>query len=116
MIHSRRHQAFLEKRRRLLKTWRWIGPLCLLLIFVLLLWLYLHSPLLVNPFEIVSRIENETLESSILSLMALMLPIIVLACFGLLIAIIVFMYAVFSNEKKYMEIINELSHSHKKNN
>jgi hypothetical protein len=93
-----------------------MGPLCLLFICGLWLWLYLHSPLLVNPFEIASRLENETLESSILPLMALMLPIIVLACFGLLIAIIVFMYAVFSNEKTYMEIISELSHSHKKNN
>ena len=116
MIHSRRHQAFLEKRRRLLQAWQWVGPLCLLLIIGLWLWLYLHSPLLVNPFEIASRLENETLDSSILPVMALMLPIIILACLGLLIAIIVFMYAVFSNEKKYMEIINELSHSHKKTN
>ena len=107
-MNQKQHQ-FIQKRKRLIEAWQWVGPLCLLSIFILSIWLYQTTPLLINPWEIISRLENDTIESSALSLMALMLPIIVLACFGLLIAIIIFVYAVMSNEKKYQQIINQLT-------
>ena len=97
---------FLNKRKRLINTWRLVGPLSLVLILGFLLWFYVRYPLLVNPFEVVSRLESGTLETSTLSLMAVMLPIMFLVCFGLLITIVLLMFVAFSNEKKYLEILS----------
>lgn len=101
-------QLFWERRNRLLNAWKFVGPLLLLSIVGLLLWFYLRNPLLVNPFEIATRLDNETLQQSTLVIMAVMLPIMFLACFVLLLAIIGLMYAAFFNEKKYRQIINKL--------
>ena len=96
---------FLEKRRRLLKAWRYAGPSLLLAILGLVVFLKVRTPLLIDPYEVVSRLEAGSLEQTTLELMAVLLPItMILVCF-VLVMLVVFIYAAFSNEKKYRQIL-----------
>ena len=70
--------------------------------------LYVNSPLLVNPYEVLSRFESGSVKRSTLEMMALLLPIMFMLVCVLLIALVAIMYAAFSNEKKYMEIVREI--------
>lgn len=107
MISANKHK-FLSKRKRLMKSWRLVGPLCLLAILGFLVWFYIRYPLLVNPFKVAASLKSGVLEVTTLSLMAIMSPIMFLVCFGLLIIMVLLMFVSFSNEKKYLEIINNL--------
>jgi len=107
---NEQYKNFLVKRRRFAKSWPLVGILLLLGIFAFLIWLFLRNPLLVNPFEVASRLEAGTIEKSTLVLMAGMLPIMFLACFFILLVMVLFAFAVFSNEKKYIKIIDLLLH------
>ena len=102
-----KQRLFWDKRGRLLSAWGFVGPLCLLAIVGFLAWLYFRNPLLINPLEVAARLENETLQHSTQTMMALMLPVMFLACFVLLLAIVGLMYAAFHSERKYREIINK---------
>ena len=45
-----------------------------------------------------------------LMLMASMLPIVVLMCLALAVTTVLFTFAAFSNEKKYLKLIQRISH------
>lgn len=105
-----RNKRFLAKRRRFARSWPLVGTLLLLGISTLLAWLFLRNPLLANPFEVASRLGAETIEQSTLILLAGLLPLMFLACFSILFIMILFGFTVFSNEKKYLKIIDSLLH------
>ena len=108
---SPQQQAFLDKRQGLIRLWRYVGPVLLLLIFGFTAYLLARTPLLINPFEAISRIEAGNLPESTLVIMAAMLPIMFGGALILLLAIVLVMYAAISNEKKYAAIIAELGAS-----
>ncbi len=102
-------QKFLDKRKKLIVAWRWIGPLLLVAVLATLAWLFSQRPLLINPYEVINRIESGTIEGSTLALMAAMLPMLVLMSFLLVFAIIIFTFSAFTNEKNYRKIIDALA-------
>lgn len=104
------HKSFLARRRRSAKSWPLVGMLLLLGILAFLVWLFLRNPLLVNPFEVASRLEAGTIERSTMMLMTGMLPVMSLACFFILLVMIIFVFTAFSNENKYIKIIDSLLH------
>jgi len=101
-------RRFLLKRKWFVRTWRYAGLILIFAISGISLWLYIKSPLLINPFEVASQIESGTLKESTLTIMALITPIMVLTCLLLLMIIIIFAFVAFSNERKYLRIIESL--------
>ena len=65
--------TYLRKRRRLLRAWPAAGAGLLAVIFGLAGWLYWSAPMLINPFEVLRRIDADALEASTLTTMALSL-------------------------------------------
>lgn len=102
---------FLGRRRKLISAWRYAGPLTLLLIFGLAIFLGLRSPMMVNPFAIIERLEAGTLAQSTLEMMAMFVPLLVITICFILIVLIQLMYVAFSNEKKYLQIIDLLKNA-----
>ena len=99
-------ERFLDKRRTLLAAWRYAGPLLLLGIGGFVAYLFVNTPLLINPVAITSGIESGSVEQSTLQMMAVFVPILfIMVCF-LLVVLIVLMYAAFANEKKYLAILD----------
>ena len=100
--------SFLKKRRRLARFWPVAGTLLLAGVLAFLVWMFLKKSLLVNPFEVASRIDAGTLENSTITLMAGMLPVVFLACFFILILVVLYAFSAFSNERRYLRIIDTL--------
>ncbi len=73
--------------------------------------MFIRNPLMVNPFEVASRLEAGTLEETTMILLAGMLPIMLGLCFLLLSVLIVFGFVMFSHERKYHRIIDRLLQS-----
>lgn len=101
-------REFLEKRRKLVRSWPFIGLILLIAMVATLLWLWVQQPLLINPYEVVGRLESGSIENSTIALMAVMLPLLFLICFVLLMIVVLFAYAAFANEKKHLKIIEIL--------
>ncbi len=102
---EQKQQEFLEKRRKLVRTWPTIGFLLLMGILATLVWLWFQQPLLINPLEVVNRLEAGSMQNSTLVMMAVMLPLVFLICFVLLVIVVLFAYVTFANEKKHLTII-----------
>lgn len=100
---------FLAKRARLVQAWRYVGAILLAMIVGLGMWLFLSKPLLANPFTVMERLQSNAIAESTIALMAGMLPIVVLMCIALAVAVVLFAFAAFSNEKKYLAIIQRES-------
>jgi hypothetical protein len=106
MAPSQKQLDYLDRRRKLLNLWRFAGPFLLFVIFALVLYLKIYTPLLIDPYEVLSRLEAGAIEQSSLELIAILLPVMVIMICVLLIAFVFFIYAAFSNERKYLAIIN----------
>jgi hypothetical protein len=104
---SQRQSRYLERRRKLLKAWRYTGPMMFLGIIGLVIYIKINSPLLINPYEVISRLESGSIKQSSLEMMAVLLPIVfIIVCF-LLVVLVAIMFAASLNERKYLEIIGK---------
>ena len=102
-------QRFLAKRARLVKTWRYVGTILLSMLIGLGMWLFFSKPLLANPFVVLTRLKSDSIPESTMALMAGMLPVVVLMCIFLAVTVVLFAFSVFSNEKKYLTLIQRES-------
>lgn len=107
---SNEEERFFAKRARFVKTWRYVGAIMLTMLFGLIIWLFLSNPLLINPFVVLTRLNNDSIPDSTITLMADMLPVAVLMCIVLTVTVVLFAFITFSNEKKYLTIIQRESH------
>jgi hypothetical protein len=105
---SPRETKFLSRRRQLLRAWRVAGPVLLLLLFVTAIFMFINYPLMFNPFELVDRLESETLDVSTLQFMALLLPVAMLMVFVMLLVVVLLTFAGMANDKKYLTILDRL--------
>lgn len=113
-ILAEHHQRFILRRRKLLRTWRVVGPVLLLLLIIVGVIMFFNYPLMFNPYEAIERLEAGTLENSTLQLMALLLPIAMLMLFFMLVVVVLFSFAAMGNDKKYLAIIQDLHDAHNK--
>lgn len=98
-------QRFLSRRARLVQAWPLVGAILLGLTAGLVVWMYFTNPLLVDPFRVLARLQTDTIPGPTLRLMAALVPILVLLCVALAIALLVFAYASFANERRYLAIV-----------
>jgi hypothetical protein len=98
-------RRFLAKRTRLVRAWRYVGTVLLLALVGLGAWLFFSRPLLANPWAVMAGLEDGTIADAMLVLMAGMLPVVVLLCLVLAVAMVLFAFAAFLNERRYQQII-----------
>ena len=103
---SEKDIQFIEKRRWFARKWNLVGSLLLVCLGILFFWLFIKSPNLVNPYYVISGIKEGTIEQETLTLMAVMLPVVTLMCFAIMIIVLLFGFAIFTNEKHYLRIID----------
>lgn len=101
-------QKFVDGRKRLLRLWPAVGSLLLILIALLAGWLYWRNPLLVNPWVVMSRLEEGSISNAMLILMAGILPIMALMSLILVALLVVSLFAAFGNERRHLAIIDRL--------
>ena len=98
-------ESYVDRRTKLVNSWRWVGAFLFALIAGLFLWLGMRAPLMINPWEAAGRIEDESLNAFLGLLMAAMLPVTMIGLFLCLVSIIVFAYVAFANERRLIDII-----------
>jgi hypothetical protein len=102
------HRKYVEGRRRLVARWNVVGWSLIAAIAAVLGFLFLTSPLLVNPFEVLARVGTGSLPAPTLDLMAVMLPVVFLGCIMLLVVLVIFQFAAIANERRLIAIIDDL--------
>ena len=100
--------AFLQMRRRFLRFWKIAGFSTLVFLTGLFSWLYFKVPNLVNPFHVQRQIESNALTPSALKVMAALMPLMIVLAFFLSVAIILFGFSAYANERRYLKIIDSL--------
>jgi len=105
--------GFVEKRRPLVRRWGVVGWSLLAVIAAVLGFLFLTSPMLVDPFEVVAGVSTDSIPTARLQLMAIMLPVVFLGCFLLLVVLVIFQFAAMSNERRLIAIIDRILGDHK---
>ena len=103
-----REIRFVANRAKFVKAWPPVGGVLMCLAIGVGVWLFLFKPLLANPFAVLSKLNSDSIPASTLALMAGLLPLSVLVCIALAIAIVLFGFAAFANEKKYIAMIQRL--------
>lgn len=106
---SERERRFIDRRRNVVRYWRFAGPLLVVMVVGFAAWLYLRTPLLIDPFEMLARLEAGEIPESTLVIMAALVPVLFLGLLVLLAGLVVIMYAAISGEKRYLAIIETLS-------
>jgi len=99
-------EAYLKKRRGLLRAWRYAGPLLLLMVGVLAVYVFIRTPMMINPFAVIAALEAGTLAPDMLRLMAVFVPMLFVTVCFLLVVLVLLMYVAFANERKYLEILD----------
>lgn len=99
---------FLAKRTGFLKAWPYVGAALLVGLAGFVGWLVWFAPLLANPFVVLSRLQDDAIAPSTMALSAALLPIVVLMCLFLAMAVVLLMFAAFANERKYQAIVQRM--------
>jgi type VI protein secretion system component VasF len=99
---------FVAKRERLVKSWPYIGSSLICILAGFAGWMWISNPALINPWFVFSELKAESLPDSTVTLMAAMLPVVVIACFLVVLACLLFTFVAFLNEKRHMAIIRRL--------
>lgn len=98
-------RAFLQKRTRFVRSWRYVGPALTCIIAALGGWLFVQHPLLANPAHVVAELQHGGIDQRTTGLMAALLPSAVCLLVFLCLVGVLFSFASFSNERRYLEII-----------
>ncbi len=105
MSLSKTDLRFVDKRERLTKHWPVVAVGILLMLAALACWLWWKTPYLINPWAVSVSLENGTLPESTLVLMAFMLPIVMLMFLLFASAVVVLLFAGFSNERRLIQLL-----------
>ncbi|MCP3867091.1 MAG: hypothetical protein GY703_03165 [Gammaproteobacteria bacterium] len=106
---SAKEQDFVERRRRLIRLWPWVAVFLLVLLGLLTAWLMLKNPMLTNPLEVADRLAANSIDRVTLETMALLLPVVMLLCLSMVAVIILYGFAMFGNEKRYLAIVDRIN-------
>ena len=88
-----------------MRAWPWLGGALLL---VLAGWLWWRTPKLINPWRVMQHLSAGDLQPGTLELMAVMLPIMVLACLGLVALLILFGFQAMRNESRLLRLLQRV--------
>lgn len=106
MTQTQSHdQEFVQRRRALIRAWPFVGGGLLAALVLLLIWLYLRSPLLIDPTEIVRRLQAGGVDYSTLVTLAGLVPMLFIGCIVLLSLLILVTFAKFRTESRYLALL-----------
>ena len=105
---SQDDRQFVSIRARFVRFWPVVGCVLLVALLLLTIWLFVSKPLLANPLEVFNLLAENEVSDSELTLMAAILPVVVLLSLGLTLVMVLLIFAAFFHEKKYLAIIEKL--------
>ena len=95
-------RLYIERRWKLTGAWPWVAGVVVVVLGCFLAFLFVRTPLLVNPFEVGRRVAGGELDEGTLGMLAVMTPVLFLTCFFLLGVLLALATAAFANERKFI--------------
>ncbi|NOZ24468.1 MAG: hypothetical protein GXP25_25605 [Planctomycetes bacterium] len=99
---------FISKRRKLATSWPLVGVILIAALGALVVGLFVWSPMLVNPFAVLSRIAADEMPQSTLKMAAVLLPVVTLFCFAIVLIVLIFVFFAMANERRHLRILDRL--------
>ena len=100
---------FIQKRRRLVRSWNLVGSVTFAGLVAFVAWMFWSQPRLINPLHVVNELEAGGISQATLEIMAVLLPMVVLAVFLVLAMMLGFTFAMIGNERRYLRMIDRLA-------
>lgn len=100
---------YLAGRERLVKRWPAVGAALLTAIAAVMLYLFLRSPLLINPWHTAMLLEGGSVPQHTMAEMAAKLPVVFLVCCGLMVAMVLVQFAVTVTERRLLGLVEVLT-------
>ena len=107
-VLSERERVFLTRRKRLVAVWNSVAAVMLISLVGLFSWIFIRSPYLANPVFVAETLERNEMQASMMTMAALLLPIVFITLFVTVGIFILFGFVIFSNEKRYISMIERL--------
>ena len=107
-MQTLREQHYLQRRERMVRRWPLIGAVLLGLLLALAGGLAWWSPLLINPWAVIARLEGQGLPEATLLMMAAILPIVTLTLLVVVFAGVLFAWLAMANERRLLGIVRRL--------
>jgi len=105
---EKKERAFVEKRRTYIRVWPLVAWILLLGLVAIVIYLFLKSPLLVNPACVMEALGAGTLEGPTLTAMAALLPVAMLMAIGAVTFMLLYCCVAMRNERRLIAAIDEL--------
>lgn len=106
---NEKQNRFLKGRRKLNRLWPWAGAIMPVMLLLLVVFLLIKSPLLINPYAVADQIKAGVLKASSMKLLALLCPVMTGMTICMVFIIIVYMWGLYFIEKKYHMFIDRLA-------
>lgn len=97
--------GLLARRERLVRLWPYAAIAMLALLVGCGGWLWWKAPLLINPLAVAEAVRAGTLPDATAGLMAAMLPVVTLGLLVVMAVFVVFVTAMFRNERRLLAIV-----------
>lgn len=104
---TEKQQRFLAKRRPFVRAWPVVGTLILVVVFALSAYLFWASPRLMNPYAALQRVQEKRFPTEHM-VPTVLLPCVMVMFVSMFMIFVLFLFVSFGNEKKYLEIIDQL--------
>ncbi len=113
---NRKDRTFLDKRKKLQRYWPIMGTIMIVMLLGLVIYLYIKSPKLINPFLVVDLIKTNSMSPSTMALMTAMCPVLSIFLLFTVAVVITYVWAFMILEARYHKIIEDLEPSENKEN
>jgi len=100
---------FLAKRQLNNRVWGSVGPLLIGGLIILFGFLWFAAPMLVNPFAVMNRLQEDSVDITTLQTMAIMLPMVFSLLCIVMLALIGIIYRSARIERYYLQLLNSQS-------
>ena len=101
-------RSYIKKRERLTRYWPFAGGGILALLFVLSIWLWIEVPHMINPWAVSASLKQGILAESTASLMAAILPVIMLTLLIFAGIVVILAFVAFANEHRLIRLVRRL--------
>lgn len=101
-------ERWLDRRRRLVRLWPWVGSGMVVMIVGFWGYLLLRRPLLANPFHLMHELQHHAVSEATLVVLAAIGSLMVLATGLLLLVIVALAFAAMANERRLIAMVDRL--------
>lgn len=97
---------FIRKERRLVSSWPLVGGGALFALLVIYAWIAIDQPHFANPVYVYNGLQNDTLTSDIIYMLAMLAPVLMMMMFATVGIMLGYAFAFMRKEKRLLDIID----------